>query len=115
MEYKVIFHIDENAKWGLLLGNVENLLIAAEPGHITVEIVANSEAVFGYVPAKNDGRFTSAMARLHQKGVIFTACRNAMRGSNLTEKDLVPFAVPVPAGVMELAVRQAQGYSYIKP
>ena len=29
-EYRVIFHIDERSKWKLLLGNVENLLQAAD-------------------------------------------------------------------------------------
>ena len=32
MEYKVIFHIDENARWQMLLGNVENLLGALGSG-----------------------------------------------------------------------------------
>ena len=36
MEYKVIFHIDENARWQMLLGNVENLLGALGSGHMTV-------------------------------------------------------------------------------
>lgn len=115
MEYKVIFHIDENAKWGLLLGNVENLLNAAEPHRITAEVVANSEAVFGYAPDKNGSQFTACMTALHQRGVIFAVCRNAMNGSHLTEDDLEPFVVLVPAGVMELVQRQAEGYAYIRP
>ena len=41
MEYKVIFHIDENARWQMLLGNVENLLGALGSGHMTVEVLAN--------------------------------------------------------------------------
>ena len=45
MEYKVIFHIDENARWQMLLGNVENLLRALGSGHMTVEVLANGEAV----------------------------------------------------------------------
>ena len=32
MEYKVIFHIDENARWQMPLGNVENLLRALGSG-----------------------------------------------------------------------------------
>lgn len=115
MEYKVIFHIDEISRWELLLGNVENLLHAAEPGEITVEVVANSEAVSAYAPDRSARRYSTAMAALHQRGVLFTACRNAMNAGLLTEKDLEPFVVPVPAGVMELVERQAGGYHYIKP
>ena len=38
-----------------------------------------------------------------------------MKGNGLTETDLEDFVVAVPAGVMELVKRQAQGYGYIKP
>ena len=112
MEYKVIFHIDENARWQMLLGNVENLLRALGSGHMTVEVLANGEAVQKYA-APLPGRDDEADQSL--AGVTFAACRNAMRANHLTEHDLHPFVVTVPAGVMELVTRQAQGYAYIKP
>ena len=121
MEYKVIFHIDENARWQMLLGNVENLLAASESGHMTVEVLANGEAVQKYASSilgngnDSDQSLTAKMASLHREGVTFAACRNAMRANHLTEHDLHPFVVTVPAGVMELVTRQAQGYAYIKP
>ena len=115
-EYRVIFHIDERSKWKLLLGNVENLLQAADSYEdcqsITVEVLANSEAVMEYAPARSAGSYSAQMAGLHQRGVTFAACRN---GNCLTETDLEDFVVAVPAGVMELVKRQAQGYGYIKP
>ena len=37
MEHKVTFHIDENARRSLLLGNADNLLRAAADIHMTVE------------------------------------------------------------------------------
>ena len=121
MEYKVIFHIDENARWQMLLGNVENLLGALGSGHMTVEVLANGEAVQKYAAAlpgrddEADQSLAAKMASLHQEGVTFAACRNAMRANHLTEHDLHPFVVTVPAGVMELVTRQAQGYAYINP
>ena len=118
-EYRVIFHIDKRSKWKLLLGNVENLLQAADSHEdcqsITVEVLANSEAVLEYAPARGAGSYSAQMAGLHQRGVTFAACRNAMKGNGLTETDLEDFVVAVPAGVMELVKRQAQGYGYIKP
>lgn len=119
MEYKVIFHIDETVKWGMVLGNVENLLAAAGTVPITIEVLANGEAVGMYAAGKDsagtDNAFIQRMASLHEKGVAFAACRNAMRANRLTDNDLAGFVVPVPAGVMELVERQAQGYGYIKP
>lgn len=120
MEYKVIFHIDESAKWRLLLGNVENLLNAS--AHMTVEVLANGEAVLQYAADGKagpeygaDGLSAQKMALLHGKGVVFAACRNAMKANGLTEDNLMVFVTTVPAGVMELVEKQAQGYGYIKP
>ena len=42
MEHKVTFHIDENARRSLLLGNADNLLRAAADIHMTVEVPANA-------------------------------------------------------------------------
>ena len=41
-EYKVIFHIDENNKWNLLLKNVSNLLNATDGEKVYIEVLANS-------------------------------------------------------------------------
>ena len=47
-------------------------------------------------------------------GVRFAACQRAMRGHNLELKDLVAGTVPVPAGIVEVVLRQEQGWTYIK-
>lgn len=41
----MIFYIDENDKWNLLIGNVNNLCKDIEMKKSTVEILANSEVV----------------------------------------------------------------------
>lgn len=116
MEYNVIFHIDESARWRLLLGNVENLLNASGPAHMTVEVLANGEAVLQYAKSqKADQTYAQNMALLHGRGVVFAACRNAMKANHLAEEDLMDFVTTVPAGVMELVEKQALGYGYIKP
>ena len=73
MEHKVTFHIDENARRSLLLGNADNLLRAAADIHMTVEVPANGPAVPGYAlkPASTD-----------------------------TAAAMADFVVPVPAGVI---------------
>lgn len=51
MNSNVIFHIDEFQKWNLLLNNVKNLLLSYDNSlsSISVEVLANSEAVKGYI------------------------------------------------------------------
>lgn len=112
---KVIFHIDEPEKWALTLANAGNLLATYAGGtqEVAVEVLANSAAAAGYVPGGDaDGE---ELARLAAAGIEFTACRNALRGMGIAEETLYPFVRVVPAGVRELADRQAGGYAYIKP
>ncbi|MFT8390595.1 MAG: DsrE family protein [Sporolactobacillus sp.] len=111
---KVIFHIDELGKWPLLLGNIANLRGAAAEDVFEIEALANAEAVLGYAAGSN-AVDQVAMGRLADEGVRFVACRNAMNGNHVTNDQLLPFVTTVPAGVLELADKQLQGYAYIKP
>ena len=50
-----------------------------------------------------------------QSGVKIVACENTMRGQKLTRDDMLPAIGYVPAGVVELLVKQHQGWAYIRP
>ena len=69
--YKVVFHIDENKKWKLLLANVSNLLDAIDGESYDVEVVANSEAVKYYDTGQNLDKDVKTMNELKEKGVKF--------------------------------------------
>lgn len=114
MQVNVVFHIDESEKWGLLLGNVQNLLRELAPEGSRVEVVANAGAVQQYVNG-GPAPLLSAMRDLAAEGVVFAACRNALRGLGIPPEQLAPFVRVVPAGVLELARLQAEGCAYIRP
>ncbi len=111
-ELKVVFHIDEPEKWKLLLGNVQNLINAAE-GFEAIAVVANSAAVKGYL--RDDPGFGNRMQKLVDQGVRFCACNNALNGLNIKSEQLFSFVEIVPAGVKEIVDLQMQAYAYIKP
>lgn len=113
MDYSVIFHVDEMEKWVLTLKNVSNLLEQVDAKAAHVEVLANSEAVRGYVLPQS--AFAAAMRQLNRQGVLFVACNNALRGLGIDRTGLLPFVKVVPAGVLELVERQSEGYAYIKP
>lgn len=115
IEYKVIFHIDELSKWKLLLTNVSNLLKANDNNKYSVEVLANAEAVKYYDTTQNSETDINTMEQLSEQGIKFVACNNALTAYNLPPQDLIPFVDIVPAGVIELIVKQSEGYSYIKP
>lgn len=114
MDSRVIFHIDELQKWTLLLHNVKNLLATYDDcSGVCIEVLANSEAVKGYV---SDGPADhNAMEAISQQNVTFAACSNALNGMNISKEQLFPFVKVVPAGVRELVDKQQEGYAYIKP
>lgn len=113
MNVSVIFHIDENQKWALLLKNVRNFMQAAE-NKTTVEVLANSDAVEFYLRNNSDSG-VPVMRELSARGVRFVACGNALRGYGIPKEQLAPFVDVVPAGVLELVEKQMEGYAYIKP
>lgn len=113
MNYDVVFHVDEMSKWSLTLKNVSNLLQQVDKEKTRIEILANSEAVKGYMLL--DNIFETDIRQLHAQGVVFVACNNALKALAIDPIELLPFIKVVPAGVLELIERQSEGYAYIKP
>ena len=58
--------------------------------------------------------YAEALSNL-SKEVVISVCNNALKGNNITVDDLFDFVTVVPAGVVELAEKQFEGYAYIKP
>lgn len=116
---KVIFHIDDNSRWELLLGNASNMLSycdsAADRPVCELEIVANGPAVTQLTAdaARESGRY-DRLAALAERGRI-CACNNALRANHIPAEELPPFVEVVPAGVVEIVQREAEGYAYLKP
>lgn len=113
---KAVFHIDELEKWTLALTNTKNLVGYYQERKLDfqIEVVATSVAIRGYL-GKDEGDLPQRMAELHQLGVVFAACSNAMRAQKVEPQDLPDFVRVVPAGVAELVDRQEEGYAYLRP
>jgi len=114
-EYKVIVHIDELHKWKLLLANVKNLLNGIENHKVVIEVLANSEAVRYYDKTQELNAEIHTIESLSQRGVKFVACNNALIANHIQRDTLISCVNVVPAGVVELVVKQSEGYAYIKP
>lgn len=115
LKYKAIFHIDEMHKWKLLLMNVSNLLEVIANEKFSIEVLANAEAVKYYDPTQNLGTDIETLENLKIKGVKFVACNNALKVFKIEKHNILDFVDTVPAGVLELVVKQSEGYAYIKP
>ena len=114
MKLQVVFHIDELDKWDLLLKNVENFLKELDASNLTIEVLANAVAVSAYLKSSKQAR-KMEFARLNSKNVRFVACQNSLNSLKIQSDELFDFVKIVPSGVVELAKKQNEGFSYIKP
>ena len=113
----VIFHVDEMEHWAMALGNVRNMLDWLHQNKETyqIEVLANGPAVRAYLPSALADSRSVIMAQAKAEGVVFAACRNALRAQSIAPETLIEKTTVVPAGVVELAQKQQAGFAYIKP
>lgn len=116
MNYKVVFHIDwdDGQVLNMALGNMENLLKDPSAESPQIQLVANGDSVRLF-RTELCGNFLPRINKLHSKGVRFCICNNSLAKFNYKPEDMVDVCEIVPAGVIELCKRQAEGFAYIKP
>ena len=113
---KVVFHVDSDQEGRLLMAleNTKNLFKEVPAEQCSVHVVANGKAVILFRKDRA-AKYASEMKALHEKGVRFKACRNAMSNNNVEKSDLLGVCDVVPAGILELINLQQEGFAYIKP
>ncbi|MDV2481441.1 hypothetical protein F8E02_05365 [Methanoculleus sp. Wushi-C6] len=107
---KVVFHLDEREKVPLVLNNVKNLIDELEG--VEVEVVAHAGGVEGL---RTGSSHAELMERLAESGVRFVVCENTLRSRNILRSDFPGYVGTVPSAIVELVVRQAEGWRYLKP
>lgn len=110
----VMFHIDELEKWDVLITNVKAMLVYGKQHHevFHIEILANADAV-ECLSHRND-EYQAMMEKLSEDGVFIKACHNSLMKRGIDGNELYSFVDVVDTGVVELAKKQAEGFSYIK-
>ena len=95
------------------LRNISNAL--EDPrlkGKLTVELVAFSG---GWQVFSKDNNYGEKLLELKKKGVILAQCHNTLMERHIPASQLLPYVSIVPSGNGELIIRQAQGWSVVKP
>lgn len=114
----VLYHIDSESKWHMVLENTKNMLKYGKENNVNfeIEIVANGIAIVGLLqPIAEKSKWYLEMDELSKEKVVFAACHNALEKFNPNQTPLCAFVKVVPAGVVEIAEKQKEGYTYIKP
>lgn len=100
----------------MLIMNINNFLRDVGPGVASIEVVANGGGVLAYSKGERDRQdLIAQMEELHQREVVFIACRNALVKHDLKQENLPDFVGVVPAGITAIVIKQSEGYAYIKP
>lgn len=111
---KVVVQVSDGdpAKWNLALNNARNVQVDLGARNVDIEIVAYGPGI-GMLLANSSvsPRVEEALAA----GVKIVACENTMKGQKLARTDMQDGIGYVQAGVVELIVKQQQGYAYIRP
>lgn len=101
----------DTASWSSVIGNIKNIQKALT-SNLNVEVVVHGKAIDFLV--KNKTFFADDIQLLASQGVQFNACQNTMRKHNITQDMLLKVAGTVPSGVVEIVLKQEQGWSYLK-
>jgi intracellular sulfur oxidation DsrE/DsrF family protein len=111
---KAVMQVSDNDynKWMLVLGNAHNAQAELGAANVELEIVVFGP---GIGMLKSDSPVDKRVAEALKAGVRIVACQNTMKHSKLVPADMLPDIGYVPAGVVELMLKQQQGYAYIRP
>lgn len=93
-----------------VIGQVRNIRKQLPDAQIEVVCHANSLDML----LKSGSKVASHIAELTSQNVSFVACENTMARKKATAEDLVPEAETVPSGLVEIILKQEEGWSYIK-
>lgn len=109
---KVVFQLtssDTLVQKGLIK-QLNNFLDAAPNARLEVVCHNNGITLLQTSATKQADNIRALKAR----GVDFVACENTMRDRKITRAELLPECRTVPAGVVELALKQEADWQYIR-
>lgn len=110
--HKIIFqltdgNVDVHEKF---LRQLENVLRAAPNAQI--EVVTHGMGID--LMRKSTNLYTDRIAALVEKGVEFMVCENTLSQRKLEKGEFLELSGFVQAGVLEIVIKQEQGWIYIK-
>ena len=111
---KIVFHVtnDDPKIWNQSLNNMDQLQKIVGKDNIDIELVVNG---YGIGMLKMDSVVGNRVNEAVAKGIKVVACEQTMRGFKLTKDDMLTSVGYVPGGVIEVMLKQKEGYAYLKP
>ncbi|SDC05572.1 DsrE family protein [Niabella drilacis] len=114
-QYRVIYQMDSGDPRIIekVLRNLNNALNDPRlKGKLQAELVAFSGGTDAFL---KESKYKDALKQLVDKGVIVAQCANTLKERKIDREQIYDFIGLVPSGNGELILRQAEGWSVIKP
>ena len=112
-QQKIVFDFvkADTADFRVMVLQIKNVL--KENPNTAMEVVCYGPGLMMLVSDKTN--VSKEMEELQKSpNITFAACANTMRRLNVEKSRLVPFAKIIPVAMLELSMRQREGWSYIK-
>ena len=111
--HKVVIQLTsgDTLAWKGVLKNITHLY-ETWGDKVQVELVAHGHGVEFLVNGKTTQQ--ARIGELSKKGVQFRACENSLKDRKLTKEDVISAAGTVPSGVVEVVMKEEDGWSYLK-
>lgn len=111
--HKVIIQLSssDTLAWKGLINNIKNLKAAWEDS-VAIEVVVHGPGI-GFL-MKEKTTQSDKIIHFKSKGVVFVACENTLIERKISKESIIPEAAFVNSAVVEIILRQEQGWSYIK-
>ncbi|MEO8823101.1 MAG: DsrE family protein [Ginsengibacter sp.] len=113
--YHAIYQLDVNDPMviGKTIRNINNAINDPRlKGKIKIELIAYSGGTDAYLKGS---KYEDDLKALVEKGVIVAQCENTLHERKISRDQIYDFIGVVPSGNGELIIRQAEGWSVVKP
>lgn len=110
--HKIVFQLssDDTLVHKGLMRQLNNILTAAPNSKL--EVVCHGPGINMLLSDKTV--ILDKIQLLKTKGVAFEACENTLKEKNISRDKIISEAGFVPSALVEIVIRQEQGWSYIK-
>lgn len=110
--YKIVMQLTsaDTAVHRSIIKQIHNALSAAPKSKI--EVVCHNQGISFLIASKT--LQAEKIRELKTQGVVFAACENTMRDRKIKREELLPEAITVPAGVIEIVKKQRKNWAYLK-
>ena len=103
---KVVVHMNQSERFNHGCENIFNLLKSGKDCDVCVVLTGECA-----ISATNDTKIKD----LIDNGVTVNVCQNSLNHFDIKKENLLEGMNVVPAGIVEIIEKQAEGYGYIKP